>query len=78
LEWLNRTQQLEDDRGVPAGNPYLDTSRLLHFRDTRLSDVGEAFNLRTDHPFPLERSLLHVSIRDSMDPMAILRLEGLG
>jgi hypothetical protein len=54
-------------------------SRVLHFVDNRLTDGGDIFTLTSRSRFTHQKDFLILdSIRDRVNPMDILRLEGLG
>jgi hypothetical protein len=61
-------------RGDPEG---CETPRLPHFLDNRLRDGGKVISLKPRPPFTPGRSLVLISVRDWVDPRAIVRLEGL-
>jgi hypothetical protein len=70
------TPSLWPTRGGPWG---CETSRLPHFLDNRLTDGSEAVS-HTRRPPPLSQEifLVLISIRDWVDPRAIVRMKGLG
>jgi hypothetical protein len=51
-----------------------EASRLPHCLDNRLTDDGEVISLTRRPPFAARK----ISVRDCVDPKAIVRLEGLG
>jgi hypothetical protein len=53
-------------------------SRLPHFLDNRFTDGGEVVNLTRRPPFADRKFLVVISVRGSVDPRAIVRLEVLG
>jgi hypothetical protein len=61
--------------GCPQG---CETSRLPHFLDNRLTDGGEVVSLKHRPPFTPRKVPGTLSVRGSVDPRAIVRLEGLG
>jgi hypothetical protein len=54
----------------PGGPQSCEKSRLRHFLDNRLADGGEVVSL--------VRFVILISVRGSVDPRAIVRLEELG
>jgi hypothetical protein len=62
------------------GGPYsYETTRLQHFLDNRLTD-GDKFVSPTHRPLFTSpgRFLVHISVRDWVDPRAMVRLGGVG
>jgi hypothetical protein len=55
-----------------------ETSRLPHFLDSRLTYGGVVAALLAGRPLPPRRFPVLISVRGSVDPRAIVRLEGLG
>jgi hypothetical protein len=54
-----------------------ETSKLPHFPDNRLTDGGEAVSLKRRPPFTLMKIPVFISVRDGVNPRAILLLERL-
>jgi hypothetical protein len=56
----------------------VETSRLPHFLDNRLTDGGELSALHAGYPLPPGRFLVLIFVTWCVDPRAIVWLEGLG
>jgi hypothetical protein len=76
LCFISDTDNIETTRVIDLGSPQgCESSRLLHFVDSRLTDGPDVVSLTYRPPFTPGSFHLLISVRLSVDPRDIVRLQ---